>query len=39
MLAGRRSKGDHTFENIVTQFEEIVIRFEITNKQLFSVVG
>ena len=39
MLACRRSKSHYTAENIVTQFEEIVISFEITNKRLFSVVG
>jgi len=39
MLACRRSKSHHTAEIIVTKFEEIVINFEIINKQLFSVVG
>jgi len=39
MLACRRSKVHHTAENVVTQFEKIVISFEITNTQLCSVVG
>jgi len=39
LLACGRSKGHHTAAKIVTYFEEIVINFEIINKQLFSVVG
>jgi len=39
MLACGRSKGLHIVENIVNQFEELVISFEITDKRLFSVVG
>jgi len=37
-LARRRSN-HQTYENIVIQFEEIANKFEITNKQLFSVAG